>query len=238
MGQRTSVNEDEAPVEDGGKSWLRDYAETILVCVIFVIFTRAFVFQQSEIPSGSMEDTILEGDYILVNRFQYAPTPSSFERALLPTREIRRQDVVVFKKPNEPETDYIKRVIGLPGDVVDVRNGYVRVNGELLEEPYVGELYHDRREAGWQFGRWVVPEDAYFVMGDHRNSSRDSRDRQDVGFVPAELIKGRAFIVLLSTRAELPPDAVPGQVTVGSLWRKIYNLVFHNRIDRALRPIR
>ena len=93
--------------------------ETILVCVIFLIFSRAFVFQQSKIPSGSMEDTLLIGDFILVNRYVFSPTQFEWEKRFLPVREIRRGDVIVFKFPSEPEIDYIKRVIGLPGDVVE-----------------------------------------------------------------------------------------------------------------------
>src|SRR5258706_7530823 len=103
------------------KGILRDYAETILICVIFVVFTRAFIFQQSKIPSGSMEDTLLIGDYIMVNRYVFSPADSAWEKALLPVRDVRRGDIIVFKFPEEPETDYIKRVIGRPGDSLEIR---------------------------------------------------------------------------------------------------------------------
>ena len=120
------------------KSLLRDYFETIATCVIFVLFARTFVFQQSKIPTGSMIPTLLIGDYIMVNKFVYSPVLDvpllgSLERTLLPTREVARGDVVVFKFPQEPEKDYIKRVIGLPGDTVEVRNRQVYVNDEPLE---------------------------------------------------------------------------------------------------------
>jgi len=169
---------------------LRDYAETILICVIFVIFSRAFVFQQSKIPSGSMEDTLLVGDYIMVNRFVYADQSFGWEAKLLPERAIRRGDVVVFKYPLEPEVDYIKRVIGLPGDTVEVRQGYVYVNGRRLEEPYVNEAY--RALDFKPVPPTVVYPGHYFVMGDHRNASHDSRVW---GQVPRELIKGRALLI-------------------------------------------
>src|SRR6059036_2857948 len=112
---------DEAP-----KGILRDYFETIVTCVIFVMFARTFVFQQSKIPTGSMIPTLLIGDYIMVNKFIYAPHPArvpalaALERALFPMREVRRGDIVVFKFPEEPEKDYIKRVIGLPGETIEV----------------------------------------------------------------------------------------------------------------------
>src|SRR5213593_4752967 len=118
------------------KGIIRDYFETIVVCVIFVIFSRGFVFQQSKIPTGSMEDTLLVGDYIMVNRFAYAPTATTLERRLLPTRDVQRGDVIVFKFPEDPDTDFIKRVIGLPGDKVEMKGGRTFINGQQLDEPY------------------------------------------------------------------------------------------------------
>ena len=129
------------------KAILRDYIETILVCVIFVVFSRAFVFQQSKIPSGSMMDTLLIGDFIMVNRFVYSTAASALERALLPIRDIERGDVVVFKQPQEPEIDFIKRVIGLPGETLELRNQTVLINGEPLVEPYAHYLFPPAAEA-------------------------------------------------------------------------------------------
>lgn len=177
------------------KAILRDYVETILICVIFVIFSRAFVFQQSKIPSGSMEDTLLIGDYIMVNRFVYAPTTFDWERRFLPSRDVRRGDIVVFKQPDEPEVDYIKRVVGLPGDTIEVRRGgYLFVNGEAITENYVQDHYRYRPESHVQ-GPVLVKPGHYFVMGDHRNSSSDSRVW---GQVPRALIKGRALLIWYS----------------------------------------
>ena len=119
------------------KGFVRENYETILICVVFVLFARTFVFQQSKIPTGSMEDTLLVGDYILVNRFQFAPALFGWERHLLPQRPIRRGDVVVFKYPRQVEVDYIKRVIGLPGEVVEVRDRQLIVDGRVIDEPYV-----------------------------------------------------------------------------------------------------
>ena len=173
------------------KPLLRDYIETILVCVIFVIFSRAFVFQQSKIPSGSMMDTLLIGDYIMVNRFVYAPRIFDWEAGLLPLRPIRRGDVIVFKQPDEPEVDFIKRIVGTPGDIVELKNGYLHVNKQLVDEPYVEDDYR-RQDPKRNFGPVEVSPDHYFVMGDHRNQSADSRFW---GQVPRGLIKGRALLI-------------------------------------------
>jgi signal peptidase I len=178
------------PAERQRKSVLRDYTETILICVIFVIFSRAFVFQQSKIPSGSMMDTLLVGDYIMVNRFIYSSNSFGWEEKILPHRPLRRGDVVVFKWPQEPEVDYIKRVVGLPGDTIEVREGYLYVNGQRINEPYVQESY--RKKNIKPHGPEIVGPGHYFMMGDHRNESSDSREW---GQVPRELIKGRALLI-------------------------------------------
>lgn len=173
------------------KPLIRDYIETILVCVMFVIFSRAFVFQQSKIPSGSMMDTLLIGDYIMVNRFVYAPSSFGWEKSILPLRTIERGDVIVFKQPDEPEVDFIKRVIGLPGDIVELRGGRLFVNGSSVDESYVTDEYR-RRDARKNFGPIEVRPDHYFVLGDHRNQSADSRFW---GQVPRGLVKGRALLI-------------------------------------------
>jgi signal peptidase I len=185
------------------KGALRDYFETIVVCVIFVLFGRAFVFQQSKIPTGSMEETLLVGDYIMVNKFLYGPAPTFLERALLPFQEVRRGDVIVFKFPDEPEKDYIKRVVALPGDMLEIIKRQVYINGEPLEESY--KLHRSEHVYG---SSHVFPEDfcrsrdhcgpvkisanKFFAMGDNRDSSRDSRSW---GLVPRDYIKGRAFMI-------------------------------------------
>ena len=161
MGGRTgtTASEGTAPAAHA-KGVLRDYVETILVCVIFVVFSRAFAFQQSKIPSGSMENTLLVGDYIMVNRFVYAPTSFAWERTLLPVRDVQRGDVVVFKYPDSPEIDYIKRIVALPGDTVEMRQGFLYVNGTRQEEPYVEDEFRPAES----FAPRQVPDDHYFAM--------------------------------------------------------------------------
>ena len=235
---RTESEPKRPPAEQ--KAVLRDYIETILICVIFVIFSRAFVFQQSKIPSGSMMDTLLVGDYIMVNRFIYAPKLFGLERALLPMREIRHGDVVVFKHPPHPEIDYIKRVVGLPGDRVELRRGYLYVNGEPVDEPYVENDYRFRRIYGAHeyiedFGPVTVEPGHFFVMGDHRNASADSREW---GFVPQELMKGRALLVWWSFE-EASSD---GSMTLGERLKswgvKLRHFIDRSRWERCFMLIR
>jgi signal peptidase I len=119
-------------VEPYAKSTIREYFESFCVAVILALFVRTFVVQAFKIPTGSMENNLLIGDHLLVNKFVFGPEPSGLERAILPVREIRRGDIVVFKYPEEPERDFIKRVIGLPGDTVEVRRGRLILNGRIV----------------------------------------------------------------------------------------------------------
>ena len=233
MGGRTgtTASEGTAPAAHA-KGVLRDYVETILVCVIFVVFSRAFAFQQSKIPSGSMENTLLVGDYIMVNRFVYAPTSFAWERTLLPVRDVQRGDVVVFKYPDSPEIDYIKRIVALPGDTVEMRQGFLYVNGNRQEEPYVEDEFRPAES----FAPRQVPDDHYFAMGDHRNRSADSRIW---GFVPRALLKGRALFVWWSYE-ESSAEANPQRLldSVRSIAGKLAHFVTRSRWDRCVRAIR
>jgi len=214
------------------KGILRDYFETIVVCVVFVIFSRAFVFQQSKIPTGSMEDTLLIGDYIMVNRFAYAPAPTGLERALLPVRGIHRHDIIVFKYPEEPEVDYIKRVVALPGETVEIRSGVVSVDGQPLREEFLLPKYQD---SGNDWGPATVPADSFFVMGDHRNNSKDSRYW---GFVPRHFVKGRAFVIWWSYEEDRDDWTKTGTDRVWSIASKFRHFFTKTRWSRCLTLIR
>jgi signal peptidase I len=184
------------------KSTLREYFESIVIAVILALFVRTWVVQAFKIPTGSMENNLLIGDHLLVNKFVFAPTTGKVERALLPVRDIRRGDVIVFKYPDEPERDFIKRVIGLPGETIEMRAKKIYINGQPLEEPYVHFLEpvggaqevisNDLRES---YPQTMVPEGYYFVMGDNRDNSQDSRYW---GFLPRHYIKGRALMIYWS----------------------------------------
>jgi len=197
------------------KSTLREYFESICVAVILALFIRTFVVQAFKIPTGSMENNLLIGDHLLVNKMLYAPTAAPLEDEILPIRDIRRGEIVVFKFPMEPERDFIKRVIGLPGDAIRVENKRVYINGEPLEEDYVffaeppgngdEEVFYDFRRDNMP--EMVVPEGQYFMMGDNRDNSHDSRFW---GTLPRELVKGRALIVYWSYDAPKEAYLVTG----------------------------
>jgi signal peptidase I len=188
------------------KSTAREYFESIVVAVILALFIRTYVVQAFKIPTGSMEPNLLVGDHLLVNKFVFAPTATPLERLVLPMRHINRGDVVVFKFPEEPERDFIKRVIGLPGDTVEVRNRQVLINGTRIEESYAHYLFPvgDDEQGGFdvraRYGPVTVPPEHYFMMGDNRDNSQDSRYW---GFLPAHYVKGRALMIYWSFE---PPD--------------------------------
>jgi signal peptidase I len=225
------------------KSTLREYFESIVIAVILALFVRTWVVQAFKIPTGSMENNLLVGDHLLVNKFRYGPTTASLERGLLPIDEVRRGDVVVFKYPEDPERDFIKRVIGLPGETLEVRQKKVYVDGQPLDEPYVhflqpasayGEFAaFDVRE---QYGPVTVPEGQYFVMGDNRDNSQDSRYW---GFLPREYIKGKALLVYWSFETGSEPGGNDGALgAVGRLVSGVAHVFTRTRWERLLHQIR
>jgi signal peptidase I len=189
------------------KSTLREYFESIVIAVILALFIRTFVVQAFKIPTGSMENNLLIGDHLLVNKMVFGPATTGLERTLAPVGEIKRGDVVVFKYPEEPDRDFIKRVIGLPGETLEVREKKVYINGKPLDEPYVHFLQppsspeynevtsFDVRE---RYGPVTVPPEQYFMMGDNRDNSQDSRYW---GFLPRDLVKGKALLIYWSYEA-------------------------------------
>jgi signal peptidase I len=227
------------------KSTLREYFESIVIAVILALFIRTFVVQAFKIPTGSMENNLLIGDHLLVNKFIFGPSASALERTLLPMATIRRRDVIVFKYPEEPERDFIKRVIGLPGETVELREKKVYINGQPLDEPYVhfllpaaspSELHEtttfDVRE---RYGPVTVPADQYFVMGDNRDNSQDSRYW---GFLERDYIKGKALIIYWSYDAG-PEEYI--ETDTGTSIRKMVDVFAHfftrTRWERMFRPI-
>jgi signal peptidase I len=149
-----------------------------------------------------MENNLLIGDHLLVNKFVFSPSASRVERALLPVRDIRRGDVIVFKYPDEPDRDFIKRVIALPGETFELRAKKVYIDGQPLDEPYVHFLEPSsesqevtRFDVRERYAPVRVPEGYYFVMGDNRDNSQDSRYW---GFLRRDYIKGRALMIYWS----------------------------------------
>lgn len=258
------------------KSTFREYFESLVVTLVMALFGMTFILQAVTVPTGSMQNTILIGDYLLVNKFIFAPggNPVPF----FPQREVKRGDVIVFKYPGNkihPENDrrrniipyqvnYVKRVIGLPGETVEFRGNQVYINGELLsehritadsprdrsgypddqsqlivksEEPrkdtdkwdvYYSEatMKRDLNRPDYEFAvqgkPMIVPENSYFVMGDARDNSEDSRFW---GFVPRDLVIGRAMFVYWSCDRAASNGSMLGCLT-------------HPRFDRIGKVIR
>jgi len=186
-----------------------EYTQAGLVAIIFALFVRTFLVQPFTIPSPSMEDTLLVGDYILVNKFALASLASPLERAFMPLAEVRRGDVIVFRYPHDERQDYVKRVIGLPGETIKIVNRVVYIK-KVGEEGYVPllETYGNHKDPGGvppnldNYGPVTIPAGRYFVMGDNRDNSLDSREW---GFVPHENIVGRGLLVYWSF-ADRPQD--------------------------------
>jgi signal peptidase I len=196
----TSLPRRSGEAAKAGKSQVREMFESICVAVILAFFVRTFVVQAFKIPSGSMEPNLLIGDHLLVNKFVAAPTLTRMEDTLLPIQTIHRGDVIVFKHPKIPERDLIKRTIGLPGDTIELREGHVYVNGKALDEPYVHFLLPPSADLAEgdprrKYGPVTVPEGQYFMMGDNRDNSEDSRYW---GFLPREYVKGKALFLYVS----------------------------------------
>ncbi|HZV96406.1 MAG TPA: signal peptidase I [Candidatus Nitrosocosmicus sp.] len=192
------------PVETAAKprrkSLVREYGEAIVVAVLLALVIRAFVVQAFTIPSGSMMDTLLVGDYILVNKFLYGPEIPFTDAHLPGVRSPSRGDIIVFKYPNDETRDFIKRIIAVGGETVQVKDNRAYVDGKALDEPYVRPGSVSATPAGhcgYLYGcdPIVVPPGAFFVMGDNRDNSQDSRYW---GFVKAEKIRGKAFLIYWS----------------------------------------
>ncbi len=226
------------------KSIPREYFESICVAVILALFIRTFVFQAFKIPTGSMEENLLIGDHLIVNKMLYAPTGSALESAMVPVRQVKRGDVVVFKFPQEPDRDFIKRVIGLPGERIRIENKTVYINDEPLDEPYVffldppgtsePGLFTSRRD---DMPELPVPEDHYFVMGDNRDNSHDSRFW---GPLDSRLLKGRALMIYWSYDAPDGRDAYfkEGLDRVKEILSVIPYFVTNTRWDRFFHLVR
>ncbi len=181
------------------KSRLRENIEAILVAVLLALFIRTFVVQAFKIPSGSMKQTLQIGDHILVNKFVYGVKLPFLQKIIVSVKKPRRGDIVVFKFPVEPEKDFIKRVVGVAGDVVEGRDKKIYVNNRPVDESYAVRTDPHTFPKGVQardnFGPKTVPENKLFVMGDNRDQSYDSRFW---GFVDLKAVSGKAFIIYWS----------------------------------------
>jgi signal peptidase I len=223
----------------------REYLEALLVAGLFLGFTNTFVLKTFYIPSGSMENTLLVGDHLIVNRYIYGPARAGLAR-LLPTRQPRRGDVVVFRSPEDPQIDLVKRLIGLPGDRVELRQKRLFLNGqEVHDEAFA--IHRDPRTGTERtsfnynlyrrdnFGPLTVPPAHYLFLGDNRDFSYDSRYW---GPVPEHYVKGRAFLIYWSYGGETPDGQWPGLVAkAGQLGRTALGFFTRSRWNRSLQVI-
>src|SRR5882762_10196918 len=195
------------------RSIIREYVEAALWAIAITLFLRAFVIQAFRIPSESMCDTLLVGDFLFVNKFEYGPKiPFTHIRFTPPglTRAPKRGDIIVFQYPNNPSQDYIKRCIATGGQTVEVRQKHVIVDGDTLAEPYAIHIDPTIRPAGFDyrdnFGPLTVPRGELFMMGDNRDNSNDSRFW---GTVKMDYVKGHAMFIYFSTAGSNLWDFLP-----------------------------
>jgi signal peptidase I len=218
-GAKGAKGAEKAAVQEERRFWLREYLEALLIAGIFLGFTNTFLVKTFYIPSESMVDTLLVGDHLFVNRFLYGPTSSPLLDRLTPSREIRRGDVVIFRSVETPETDLVKRCMGLPGDEIQIVDKQLFINGEAVDDSAYAShrdedrVFINRRYLRRQhrlrdnFGPYVVPDDHYFFLGDNRDFSYDSRYW---GSVPRHYVKGRALMIYWSYDGETPDGQWPG----------------------------
>jgi signal peptidase I len=222
-----------------GKNWLTE----LIAVIVIVLLLRAFVVQAYNIPSGSMKPTLLVGDFILVNKLVYSLS------------EPQRGDIVVFKWPVDPNIDFIKRIIGMPGDVIEVKDYQVFINGKPLPLKLVGEQYEDGNKkliyeellpngVKHKIALYAdpviprrdvpptkIPPGNYFVMGDNRDNSEDSRYW---GFVPRENIVGKAFVIYFS--GDIPP-LESTNVNIFTGFKQLALALLHPRLERIGKPL-
>ncbi|MBW2592511.1 MAG: signal peptidase I [Deltaproteobacteria bacterium] len=198
------------------KSGLRENIEAILIAIVLALFIRTFVVQAFKIPSGSMKETLQIGDHILVNKFLYGVKLPFVDKTIIPLKDPKRGDIVVFKFPKEPDKDYIKRVVGVAGDIISIRNKKVYVNGQLQKNPHImhtdPRIYQAIVQPRDNMKPRTVPPDSIFVMGDNRDNSYDSRFW---GFVNLKAVRGKAFIIYWSWNSE----------DFGVRWNRLGNLL-------------
>ena len=186
-------------VKKNKKELVWEYTKAVVTALLLALFIRAYFIQAFKIPSGSMIPTLLIGDHILVSKFIYGTTIPFSDKRILVFRKPEKGDIIVFKYPEDPKRDFIKRVIAVEGDVVESKNKVIYVNGKAVDEPYAQHTDTSLRPGGIEprdnFGPYIVPKEKYFMMGDNRDQSYDSRYW---GYVDMKDIRGEALIMYWS----------------------------------------
>ncbi len=212
--------------------FFREYFELIAETLIYVFFVMTFLLQSFVIPTGSMENNLLIGDHLLVDKVSYSRSLTPIERFILPQKKIKRGMIVTFKAPADIEKEYVKRVIGVPGDRVKIVAKKVYINGLLLHEPYTyfrdNNILNTERD---YMKELIVPENSYFCMGDNRDNSYDSRYW---GTVPADFIIGKPWRVYWSFSSTSDEYLTPGFLhKIKDLFKTVINFFSRTRWDRT-----
>ncbi len=257
-------SEEEKPRDPplSAKEELSEFFRTALIAVFLALLIRTFLYEPFNIPSGSMKPTLEVGDYLFVHKPAYGYSRHSFPFSLAPiegrvgAKEVQRGDIIVFKLPTNTRIDYIKRVVGLPGETVQVRGGRLYINGENVPREPIGlkrvddrhrgevtmmeyietlpggvihQIYEESDDGGLDnTGLYTIPEGHFFVMGDNRDNSQDSRVSSLVGFVPFENIVGKADFLFFSTN---------GHARLMEIW-KWPKSIRYERFFMDLEPVR
>ncbi|HEX4956262.1 MAG TPA: signal peptidase I [Thermoanaerobaculia bacterium] len=222
-----------------------DLLEALVLAILCATFARTFLVQAFKIPSSSMEPNLLIGDHLLVNKFIYGPGPA-WLGGILPARPVERGDVVVFKFPDDPGRDFIKRCVGLPGDEVELVDKQLSINGQVVDESayvrWVDDVTFPQGFASGphgirdNFGPYTVPVASYFCLGDNRDDSNDSRFW---GAVPAEHLRGRAFMIYWSVEPLAEAEEPTGPIAeLGRRLRRGAHFLLGLRRERSLRIVR
>jgi len=214
----SAQNPPEQTVQPKRKSATREWIESLVFSLIFVFFFTNFIAQATQVPTESMKPTILVGDHFFLDKFAFPANYPDFVLKVLPTRHIHREEIVAFKSPENPKIPFIKRVIGLPGETLEIRDKVVYINGKMLEEPYKYFIDSNIYERGSgiphdyvvrdNYGPMKIPADCYFMMGDNRDNSNDSRYW---GVVQGKYIIGKPLFVYWSYEAD-PYDPRPKSI--------------------------
>lgn len=230
---------------DESRSVFREYFEALLIAAVFLGFTNTFVVQTFYIPSGSMEDTLLVGDHLFVNRFIFGPSVTELEKKLLPLRPVERGDIVVFRSKENPTIDVVKRTVGLGGDEIKVAAKELFLDGEQVDDDSYTKnvdprIFPNRPGLDRQirqrdtFGPFRVPDEQIFCMGDNRDRSYDSRFW---GGLPRHHVKGRALLIYWSNGGDTPTGDESASTRVRQLvgntlgfftrtrWRRTFQLI-------------
>jgi signal peptidase I len=185
------------------KSKAQEYIEAIIIAILIALFIRTFIIAAYKIPSESMVPTLLVGDHLLVNKFIYGVKIPILRKIIIPITNPKRDDIIVFIYPNDRSLDFIKRVIGIGGDKIEIKNKKIFINDQEYKDSYgiydEGITYPAAIQPRDNFGPIIVPQGSLFVMGDNRDNSRDSRFW---GFVDVKDVEGKALIIYWSWNRE------------------------------------